>query len=56
LKWLSDLLQRHNQILLSLSLDEEAVSNQNIVFEDVEIDRFEIMFEMVNMSQMLNVL
>jgi len=31
---------------------EEAVSDQNIDFEDV--DSFENMFEMANMSQMLN--
>jgi len=35
---------------------EEAVSDQNINFEGIENDRFENMFEMANMSQMLNVL
>ena len=49
-----------NQIFVSLSLDggsgEEAVSDQNIDFEDVENYSFENMFEIVNMSQMLNVL
>jgi len=51
---------KRNQILVSLSLDggsvEEAVSDQNIDFEDVEYDSFENISEMANMSQMLNVL
>jgi len=45
---------------VSLSLDgesvEEAVSDQNIDFEDVEYDSFENISEMANMRQMLNVL
>jgi len=42
---------------VSLSLcGEEAVSDENTGFKDVENDSFENMFEIVNMSQMLNVL
>jgi len=57
LKRLSDLLQS-NQILVSLDAGsgEEAVSDHNIDFQDVENDSFENMFEMANMNQMLNVL
>jgi len=41
-----------NQILVSVSLEgEEAVSDQNIDFENVENDIFENMFEMVNMRR-----
>jgi len=47
-----------NQILTSLQggSDEEAVSDQNMDIEDVENNSFENMFEMANMSQILNVL
>jgi len=44
----------HNQILVSLDggSGEEAVSNQNIDFEDVEdVNSFEYMAEIANMSQ-----
>jgi len=37
-------------------VDEEAVSDQNIDFEDVKNDSFENVFEFKNMSQMLNAL
>jgi len=36
--------------------DVEAVSDQNIDFEDVENASFESMFDVTNMSQRLNVL
>ena len=48
------------QIWVPLSLDggsgEEAVSDQNIDFEEVENYSLENIFEVTNMSQMLNVL
>jgi len=58
LEWLSDLLQSKywTQSNISFSVidggsGKEAVSNQNIDFEDVENDSFENMFEITNKNQ-----